>query len=109
MAGNLIVSDRLKRNVNYELWSIQVKTYLVGQDLWDVVQLDEHSREVEISPWRQKNASALHAIQVSCESDALSVIKDITSAKIAWNNLALVFRVKRQIKEDSGKRLYLVT
>ena len=105
MAGNLIVSDRLNKDVNYELWSIQVKTYLVGQDLWDVVEADEPSAtdEAEIKAWRKMNATALHAIQVSCESDALSVIKDITSAKSAWATLADEFG------EDSGKSLYLVT
>ena len=121
MAGNLIVSERLDEDVNYDLWSIQVKTYLVGQDLWDVVEADGPSAtlhgdnfEAEIKAWRKKdttalhaiqvkNATALHAIQISCESVALSVIKDITSAKSAWATLADEFG------EDSGKSLYLVT
>ncbi|KAL5540355.1 hypothetical protein UlMin_043024, partial [Ulmus minor] len=34
-----------------------------------------------------KNATALHAIHISCGSDAFSVIKDIDSAKGAWKTL----------------------
>ncbi|KAL5568917.1 hypothetical protein UlMin_025492 [Ulmus minor] len=41
-----------------------------------------------------KNASALHAIHISCGSDAFLVIKDIGSAKDAWKTLEEKYRTK---------------
>lgn len=96
---------------NYVDWRVQVRTYLIGEDLWDTVEaIDEppsskpeggdghggagdSSEEAndQFMVWRKKNARALHAIQISCGSEAFSEIRDIDSAKIAWNTLAAKF------------------
>lgn len=88
-----------------------MKTYLLGQDLWDIVEADEPTaaatdddngaREVEIKAWKKKNAVALHAIQISCLKPAFDLIQDISSAKIAWDTLAENY--KQQVVEVCEK------
>ncbi|KAH7536982.1 hypothetical protein FEM48_Zijuj03G0043700 [Ziziphus jujuba var. spinosa] len=92
---------------NYVDWSVRVQTYLLAKDLWDIVEssdeppkpedhenaTDENSdRGAEYKAWRKKNAAALHALQICCGLDAFSGIRDITSAKIAWETLASKFK-----------------
>ncbi|XP_021825764.1 ankyrin repeat-containing protein NPR4-like [Prunus avium] len=79
---------------NYEDWSVLVKTYLLAQDLWDVVEEDEEEEEEaddKFKAWRKKNATALHKIQISCGAEAFSLIRNTTSAKCAWDILAEEF------------------
>ncbi|KAI3820039.1 hypothetical protein L1987_13895 [Smallanthus sonchifolius] len=88
MAG--IVPEVFKEE-NYEFWKLCLKSYLVGQDLWDVVSRKASSEEEESSQeWQRKNAQALHAIQLACGSQAYSKFKKNThvSAKFAWEHLA---------------------
>ncbi|VVA39988.1 PREDICTED: ankyrin [Prunus dulcis] len=93
--ADAIVVEVLNKD-NYEHWSALVTNYLVAQDLWEVVEATaeppkpEQEAEVDdqFKAWRKKNATALHTIQVSCGPDAFSMIKEISSAKIAWDTLA---------------------
>ncbi|BFG21063.1 hypothetical protein CerSpe_073370 [Prunus speciosa] len=77
---------------NYVDWSVLVKTYLLAQDLWDVVEENEEEEEEEaddkFKAWREKNATALHKIQISCGREASSLIRNTSSAKDAWDTLA---------------------
>ncbi|XP_034203587.1 uncharacterized protein LOC117618068 [Prunus dulcis] len=89
---------------NYVDWSVLVKTYLLAQDLWDVVEEeyeedDDNEEEEEeaddkFKAWRKKNATALHKIQISCGQEAFSLIRNATSAKRAWDTLAEKFKPK---------------
>ncbi|KAI3747149.1 hypothetical protein L6452_09596 [Arctium lappa] len=83
-----IVSEELKEE-NYEFWKVCLRSYLVGQGLWDVVSKEATSEEEATPEWQQKNAQALHAIQLACGSRAYSKYKKKThvSAKFAWDHL----------------------
>ncbi|KAI5343902.1 hypothetical protein L3X38_011778 [Prunus dulcis] len=70
---------------NYLDWSVLVKTYLLAQDLWDVVEEDEEEADDKFKDWRKKNATALHTIQISCGWEAFSLIRNTSSAKRAWD------------------------
>ncbi|CAB4299286.1 unnamed protein product [Prunus armeniaca] len=93
--ADAIVVEVLNKD-NYEHWSALVKNYLVAQDLWEVVEAtaeppkpeEEAEADDQFKTWRKKNATALHTIQVSCGPDAFLMIKEISSAKIAWETLA---------------------
>ncbi|KAI5343919.1 hypothetical protein L3X38_011795 [Prunus dulcis] len=90
---------------NYVDWSVLVKTYLLAQDLWDVVEEDEEEEEEEevddkFKAWRKKNATALHTIQISCGQEAFSLIRNTTSAKRAWDTLAEEFKPKPRYYND---------
>ncbi|XP_060675333.1 uncharacterized protein LOC125421682 [Ziziphus jujuba] len=68
----------------------------MGENLWDIVEsMDEPPKPEDgdkFKYWRSKNASALHVIQMSCNGDAFSEIRNITSAKEAWDILEVKFK-----------------
>ncbi|KAF8377102.1 hypothetical protein HHK36_030475 [Tetracentron sinense] len=76
---------------NYENWEACLKSYLLGEDLWDIVngtEFEPNATQVELKTWKMKNAKALHAIQMSCGPQTLSHINKFDSAKDAWDHLA---------------------
>ncbi|PON87899.1 hypothetical protein TorRG33x02_162780 [Trema orientale] len=110
MAENAIVSRVLYCRIrgdnvefeNYEEWRIQVKTYLLGQGLCDVIVKAKAKGSKGLNNynnkaiWKKKNAAALHAIQICCGSVAFSLIKNITSSKTAWATLARKYKEQQQ-------------
>ncbi|KAL5568432.1 hypothetical protein UlMin_025007, partial [Ulmus minor] len=64
-----------------------VKTYLLAQGLWDVVEAKTKAGKA----WNKRNAAALHAIQISCSSDTFNLIKEKSEAEEAWDTLAKEF------------------
>ncbi|KAH7536986.1 hypothetical protein FEM48_Zijuj03G0044100 [Ziziphus jujuba var. spinosa] len=81
-----IVPQVLKNNLeNYKEWSIRLRTYLMTQDVWDVMEatptfVDVGDVAVEMA-WKRKNATALHAICIACGPRAFSAIQYIPEAK----------------------------
>ncbi|GKV12605.1 hypothetical protein SLEP1_g23727 [Rubroshorea leprosula] len=95
--ASVIVPEVLKRN-NYERWSIFLEHYLVGQDLWDVVEFGELSTERNMGrEWIKKNALALHAIKISCGEEMFEQIKEMKSAKDVWDALAAMYKPADQV------------
>ena len=119
------VSEVLKVD-NYLVWSVQVKTYLIAQDLWDIVEAtvkcpeqedddiveatDECPKpeddEAAFKAWRRKNAMALHVIQISCPQRICHVISLIDSAKIAWETLEAICNIPKGLYIDMSLSLY---
>ncbi|KAM1009980.1 hypothetical protein TB1_044634 [Malus domestica] len=81
MAATIVPAVLNRRN--YDSWSSRVKSYLVAQGLWGVVQ-GTHDQEED---WRSMNDSALYAIQISCGDEMYKYIKDETRAQQAWELL----------------------
>ncbi|KAL0008035.1 hypothetical protein SO802_009537 [Lithocarpus litseifolius] len=49
--------------------SVQVRTYLIAQDIWDIVEATiecpkQEDDEAAFKAWSKKNAMALHVIQI---------------------------------------------
>lgn len=83
--SSAVVSECLRKD-NYANWSVCVKSYLLANDLWQVIE--ESQTTGNNSPrWIKMNAMALHAIQISCGPDILSQIRGLKSAREAWNSL----------------------
>ncbi|KAB1206365.1 KN motif and ankyrin repeat domain-containing protein 2 [Morella rubra] len=81
---------------NYLCWSVRVKTYLLSQDLWDVIDLataslKEEDDKATLKAWSKKNFMALHVIQNSCGPESFYEIRKITLAKIAWCKLEEIY------------------
>lgn len=90
-----VILEVLNKN-NYRDWSVRVKTYLIAQELWDIIEgTTEPPRQADdeavFKTWNKKNFMALHVIQNSCGPDAFYEIKKISSAKVAWDTLAEQF------------------
>ncbi|XP_014519693.2 ankyrin repeat-containing protein NPR4-like [Vigna radiata var. radiata] len=71
-----------------------MKNYLRGKNLWDVVESGSASSPIDA----QKDAEALHIIQLSCAPNIFNEIKDFQTAHIAWNHLAKVCRSEFKIQ-----------
>ncbi|KAJ4826356.1 hypothetical protein Tsubulata_036286, partial [Turnera subulata] len=102
---NVVAVLKDLRADTYENWKACMISYLEVQDLWDDVIIHDHQ---DIPPssinnnsdaaeeahhqnnkdWRKKNAAALLAIQTSCAPGILAMIRNIRSAKVAWDTLA---------------------
>ena len=98
-ASSATVSEVLNVN-NYLGWSVQVRTYLIAQDLWDIVEATDEcpkpeDDEAAFKAWSKKNAMALHVIQISCPQRICHVICLITSAKIAWETLESICNIPK--------------
>ncbi|KAB1200820.1 hypothetical protein CJ030_MR0G006179 [Morella rubra] len=81
---------------NYISWSVRVKTYLMTQDLWAVIDLvtespKEEDDEATWKAWSKKNFMALHMIQNSCGPDSFYKIRKISSANAAWYKLEEIY------------------
>ncbi|OMO73166.1 hypothetical protein COLO4_27223 [Corchorus olitorius] len=93
MEGRIV--PELLGNDNYENWKDCMESYLTGKGLWKYVVEDKDETDED---WTEKNAAALHAIQVSCSQGILARIRqEITrndsawTAKAAWSALANYF------------------
>lgn len=51
----------------------------------------KNNAEEDIKTWKKKNAAALHVIQTSCDSEAISMIIEFKRAKLAWDTLETKF------------------
>lgn len=95
--SNAVVGDVLTFE-NYEDWKVWMQNYLVGQNLWDIVEGSVKQLPKDDDPdyaaWRDKNGRALHAIQISCGSHMFSLIKQLTSAQEAWKCLDVEYQKK---------------
>ncbi|XP_059435298.1 uncharacterized protein LOC132168195 [Corylus avellana] len=95
----LILSQYRYSDYNiYDSWSVLMESYLLAQDLWDIVQATTEppkpEDDVEFKAWTKKNAAALYAIQSRCDEDILLEIKGISSARIVWDALATKYGPK---------------
>ncbi|KAF8395485.1 hypothetical protein HHK36_019431 [Tetracentron sinense] len=89
------VPEELTRN-NYEKWKVGMKSYLEGKGLWDVVDETEpelKATSAKYETWRKKNEKALQAIRRSCGSKMALQIREMESAKDAWDHLASIFEL----------------
>lgn len=106
VAPSAIVLQVLNED-NYEEWSVWVKTYLAAHGLWDVIvytrsELPAESSEAESKALRKKNAQALHAIQISCGQYTFSLIKNVTTARDAWDILLAANQPPQRFLYDPG-------
>ena len=86
---------------NYKDWSDQVKTYLTDQQLWDIVEGTNEPPKAEndeaaFEACFEKNALAFRVIVFLCGYRLRFAIWGITSAKIAWDTLAAIFKLSKR-------------
>ncbi|KAL6178374.1 hypothetical protein ACLB2K_049892 [Fragaria x ananassa] len=95
IAPRAIVLELLNMD-NYEHWSLRVKTYLLAEGLWKVIEAGGDPPKLEddeekFDAWSRKNAKALHVIHITCGSGIFPFISETTSARVAWDMLARKF------------------
>ncbi|KAL4599314.1 hypothetical protein ACB092_11G118300 [Castanea dentata] len=101
---------------NYLGWSLQVKTRLTDQQLWNIVEGTNEAPKAEndeaaFKAWSEKNAMALRVIRYSCGGRLCWAIAMVTSAKIAWHTLAAICKLpisSYKGRENSELRKYVL-
>jgi hypothetical protein len=86
---------------NYKIWKSCMESYLVGEDLWEVVGSDDVNR-LENTPenvynlkkWRIANAKAESILKRSISHELFEHIIDCKSAGEIWTNLDGLFNKK---------------
>ncbi|KAF7820268.1 ankyrin repeat-containing protein NPR4-like isoform X1 [Senna tora] len=108
-AYNEIVGEAL-RNETYEYWFECVRNYLIGRDVWEVVdggfaKPPEDGKKKEIVRWRRKNGIALHAILISCGTEAAFShhISQVSEAKVAWDILNHIYNYSSSELESEAE------
>ena len=90
--GNI---DKLNINSNnYGSWSTRMKFYLLGQDLWAIVDGDDATQPTEaeqLKKWKVKAGKAMYVLTMAVEDDLLQRIKDAKTPKEAWDTLTALF------------------
>lgn len=81
---------------NYASWSIQIRSLLITQDLYDVLELtlNETATAQEKAAWIIRDRKALATITLAVRSSELIHLKDCKSAKEAWCKLENIYRAK---------------
>ena len=79
-----------------------MKAYLMELDLWEIVEAATEpptpkNDEIAFKDWSRKNALALYLICESFGSNALPLIGNISTAKIAWDTLAEEYKPKSKL------------
>ena len=88
-----------------------MKAYLTELNLWDIVEAaieppTPKNDEIAFEDWSRKNALALYLIRESFGSDALPLIGNISTAKIAWDTLAKECKPKSKLSLSSILKIH---
>ncbi|KAB2619895.1 hypothetical protein D8674_037461 [Pyrus ussuriensis x Pyrus communis] len=102
----IVVPTVLNRK-NYVDWSSRIKSYLLAEDLWDVVEGSYRppvrEGECDNEAWKKKNVKALYAIQSSCGDDTYQLVKTETKAKQAWDTLSFLLKPDENPPDEHAK------
>jgi hypothetical protein len=88
---------RLSGVANYHLWSVQVESILMGQDVWEPVEkgLSELSTDSKDPEQAKKeaiqDAKARSIIMLSCNQSVILNILGLRSAKAQWDKLKTLY------------------
>lgn len=75
---------KLSGSNNYQVWAIKMKSYLIAQDLWSVVELSSKSSVTDI---KSLNSKAMSLIILSCEDHIIRLLDPDELAANAWKKL----------------------
>ncbi|KAK2973985.1 hypothetical protein RJ640_020431 [Escallonia rubra] len=95
---------------NYERWSIQMKTFFGGQDVWEAVE-EEYVEPKNLvgscqavkkatKEAQMKDQKALSLIQLGVDDNIFEKIAQATTAKKAWDSLENAFKGVDKVKKN---------
>ena len=92
---------------NYHTWKFSIKMYLMGKDLWDIVQnverVNENATEEEQRKFKKRENLAMSIICLSVTTSLQIYVRNSKRATEAWNNLANHFEEK-SLSRKKGRR-----
>ena len=83
---------------NYHSWKFNIKMYLIGKDLWEIVDgtevVGENASEEEIKKFKKRENLALSLMCLSVTTNLQIYVRNAKTPKEVWNNLANHFEEK---------------
>ena len=93
---------------NYHSWKFNLKMYLIGKDLWDIVEgtqvLGKDASEDESRKFKKRENLSLSIICLSVSTNLQIYVRNCTTGKEAWDNLANHFEEKTLSKKIFYRR-----
>lgn len=80
---------KLDGSSTYQIWSIKMRSYLIAQDLWDVVDLT--SSKTLPSNLKSINSKAISLIILSCEDHVIRLLDPNDLASDIWKKLQKLY------------------
>lgn len=77
---------KLSGSSNYQIWAIKMKSYLIVQDLWRVIEMTSSSTSAA-NELKSLNSKALSLIILSCEDHIIRLLDPNDLAANAWKKL----------------------
>ncbi|KAL7614647.1 uncharacterized protein LOC128132327 [Lactuca sativa] len=103
--GDLQVVGGIKKlnNNNYKTWETCMKSYIQGQDLWEVVGGSETTPPEEdvngaLRKWKIKAGKAMFSLKTTIEEEMLEHIRDENTPKEAWDTFLMLFSKKNDTR-----------
>ena len=87
---------------NFHHWKFNMRMFLIGKDLWDIVNGDEtlnpHATQKERDIFRKRDNKALSIISLSVATDIQIYVRSANNSKEAWKSLCDRFEEKTLAK-----------
>ncbi|KAH7842772.1 hypothetical protein Vadar_009031 [Vaccinium darrowii] len=93
-------------NHNYQNWQSCIKSYLEGQDLWEVINGNDTKppeNDYTCRKWKVKAGKVMYVLKSTIEDELLHQIKDDDTPKMAWDNFASLFSKTNDVQLQYGK------
>ncbi|KAK1413456.1 hypothetical protein QVD17_35229 [Tagetes erecta] len=90
-------------HTNYKTWATCIKSYLQGQDLWNVVNGNDTRMPINDingsqGKWQIKAGKAMFVLKTTIDRDLIDHIQDVEYPKQAWETIETLFSKKNDAR-----------
>ena len=99
---------KLQGSEDYHAWKFSMRMFLLGRDLWEIVEgsetIEEYDTDAERRKFRRRENHALSKICLSISSSLHIYVRSCKTAKEAWDNLEKRFEEKSLTRKIEYRR-----
>ena len=104
---------KLQGGDDYHAWKFSMRMFLLGRDLWEIVEgsetIEEYATEMEKRKYKRRENHALSKICLSIAPSLHIYVRSCNTAKEAWDNLEKRFEEKSLTRKiEYRRKLYAV-
>ena len=105
--------QKLQGAEDYHAWKFSMRMFLLGRDLWEIVEgtetIDEYETDSDIRKFRRRENHALSKICLSIAPSLHIYVRSAKTSKEAWDNLERRFEEKSLTKKiEYRRKLYRI-
>ena len=105
---NTMDVEKLQGGEDYHAWKFSMRMFLLGRDLWEIVEgsetIEEYVTEAEKRKFKRRENHALSKICLSIASSLHIYVRSCKTAKEAWDNLEKRFEEKSLTRKIEYRR-----